>query len=65
MKNRIFSAVRCNFNIQRHADNLPDIFTKTELNMTMSMTSPDVVEDGIKMVATKLELEITIDRKEN
>ncbi len=58
---------RCNFSFQQHTDIIPTatptFSTMADLTMTTSM-SPDVGDDRFKMVATKPELEITIERKE-
>ena len=65
-KNRRFYAGICNFGFQRHINNFngnPTFSTTTDLDMTMP-TSPDIVDCGFKMAATKLELEITFERKE-
>ena len=60
-----FSAGRCNFSFQQHADIIPTatttFFFTSDLNMTMSM-SPNVVDYGFKMAAIKPEVEITFER---
>ena len=61
-RNRRFSSGRCNFNLHQHTDKIPvttpTFSTMADLTMKMSM-SPDVVDYGFKMAATKPELEIT------
>ena len=60
-----FLLVVPNFRFQRHTDTIstatPTFRTTAELAMTMSM-SPDIVDYGFKMAATKPELEITFER---
>ena len=61
-RNRRFSSGRCNFSLHQHTDTIPvttpTFSTMADLTMKMSM-SPDVVDYGFKMAATKPELEIT------
>jgi hypothetical protein len=64
-KNSRFSAGRCNFSFQRHTDIISTatstFSTTADLKMMTSM-SPDMVDYGFKMAATKPELEITFER---
>jgi hypothetical protein len=63
-KNRRFSVGQCNFSFQQHTDiiptDTPTFSTTADLEMMTSM-SPDMVDYGFKMAATKPELEITFE----
>jgi len=63
-KNRRFAAGRCNLRFQKHADIIPTatptFSTTADLIMTTSM-SPDNVDYGFEMAATKPEIEITFE----
>ncbi len=59
-KNKIFSAGRYNFSFQQHTDIIPTADPADPV-MTMSV-SPDIVDYGFKMAATKPELQITFER---
>ncbi len=65
MEKSEFSADRCNFSFEQHADIIPTATSTFSATSDLSMTtvmSPDAIDCGFNMMATQPELEITFQR---